>query len=414
MGQSTYEKDRNRFNLSERLIVEMFLLSYVFIFFLGETGSLMPYVWILISISTGVLAFFLFYNRDYSLGYGAGLALVVTAPLLLFNAPLLNVLIFFVYVLWRIQANFNGSRIQGWPFLTVNTLVFVILFFLARLMFAFKHPEVLMKQQLILFLITTFLYFFVRMVSITVNSRVLNNFKVEEAGKIFGYIIGLGAFVFGVVFFTLDPVRRFVISVLGFVFGGALSLIGPTLDSIFKNIKSGAELREENMEEPESGFVDFELQDELTIYGNTSSIFEYTTLALVLATILIITIILIRRRGKERVVEKMDSYSFSFRGRRQKPEDEQRQLLYDYSSARDEVRKTFEEFEKEAQNYNFSRMHGETVQEWFSRMGWKQNELILSIYNDVRYGSRTPSEKEHSSFIEEIEQIKKTFFKKEV
>ena len=148
--QSTYEKDRNRFNLSERLIVEMFLLSYLFIFFLGEVGSVMPYVWLLISIIAGVIAFFLFYNRDYSLGYGAGLALVLTAPLLFFNAPLMNVLIFFVYVLWRIQANFNGSRIQGWPFLTVNTLVFVVMYFLARLLFAFNSPEVLMQQQLYL------------------------------------------------------------------------------------------------------------------------------------------------------------------------------------------------------------------------------------------------------------------------
>ena len=110
-------------------------------------------------------------------------------------------------------------------------------------------------------------------------------------------------------------------------------------------------------------------------------------------------------------MEKLETYSFSFKGKKAKPE-EQRQLLYDYSSARDEVRKTFEQFEKEAQNYNFSRLHGETVKEWFSRMGWKQNDLILSIYNDVRYGSSTPSESEHSSFIREIEDIKKTFLKK--
>jgi len=414
LGQSTYEKDRNRFNLSERLIVEMFLLSYLFIFFLGETGSLMPYVWLLISIIGGVISFFLFYNRDYSLGYGAGLSLVVTAPLLLFNAPLMNVLIFFVYVLWRIQANFNGSRIQGWPFVTVNTLVFVILFFLARLIFAVNNPEVLMKQQIILFLFTSFLYFFIRMISVTVNSRQLGNFKVREAGKVFGYIIGLGSLVFVVVFFVMDPIRRVIIGVLGFLFGSVLNLFGKTMDPILEFFKSGAEkFIEENLEELDSGFVDFEMKDELNTYGATSSIFEYTSLALTLAILIIIAILLLRRKGKKREVEKLEGYSFSFKGKREKPE-QQRQLMYDYSSARDEVRKTFEQFEKEAQSFNFSRMHGETVKEWFSRMGWRQNELILSTYNDVRYGSRTPSEKEHLMFIQEIEQIKKTFFKKEV
>lgn len=414
MGQSTYEKDRNRFNLSERLIVEMFLLSYLFIFFLGETGSAMPYVWLLISIIGGIISFFLFYNRDYSLGYGVGLALVVTAPLWFFNAPLMNMLIFFVYVLWRIQANFNGSRIQGWPFLTVNTLVFVILFFLARLLFVYYSPEILMKQQIILFLVTSFLYFFIRMISVTVNSRQLGNFKVREAGKVFGYIIGLGSLVYVVVLFALDPVRRGMISVAGFLFGGVLTLFGKTMEPIIEYFKSGAEtFIEENLEEPESGFVDFELHGELETYGASSSIFEYTALAVAFVILISIAILLIRRKGKKRDVEKLENYSFSFKGRKAKPE-EQRQLLYDYSSARDEVRKTFEQFEKEAQNYNFSRMHGETVKEWFSRMGWKQNELILSIYNDVRYGSRTPSEKEHSTFIREIEHIKKTFFNKEV
>lgn len=414
MGQSKYEKDRNRFNLSERLIVEMFLLSYLFVFFLGEIGSAMPYLWLLISIIGGVISFFLFYNRDYSLGYGAGLALVVTAPLLLFNVPLMNILIFFVYVLWRVQANFNGSRIQGWPFLTVNTLVFVVMYFLSRLIFAINNPAELMQQQLFLYLISSFLYFFIRMVSITVNSRQLGNFKVREASKIFGFIIGLGSLVFVVVFFALDPVRRSIIGVLGFLFGSVLTLFGKTMDPILEFFKSGGEkFMEENMEEPESEFIDFEMKDELATHGANSSIFEYTTLVLVLGILIIIAIILMRKKGKKRDVEKLESYKFSFKGRREEPEV-QRQLMYDYSSARDEVRKTFEQFEKEAQTYNFSRMHGETVKEWFSRMGWKQNDLILSIYNDVRYGSRTPSEMEHSTFIQEIDHIKETFFKKEV
>ncbi|MCM3710108.1 hypothetical protein [Sporosarcina luteola] len=414
MGQSTYEKDRNRFNLSERLIVEMFLLSYLFIFFLGETGSIMPYVWLFISIIGGIISFFLFYNRDYSLGYGAGLALVVTAPILLFNAPLMNMLIFFVYVLWRIQANFNGSRIQGWPFLTVNTLVFVFLFFLARLLFAYYSPEVLMRQQIILFLVTSFLYFFIRMISVTVNSRQLGNFKVREAGRVFGYIIALGSLVYVVVLFALDPVRRGMISVAGFLFGGVLTLFGKSMEPIIEYFKSGGEkFIEENLVEPESGFIDFELQGELETYGASSSIFEYTSLAVAFLILIIIAILLMKRKGKKRDVEKLENYSFSFKGRKVKPE-EQRQLLYDYSSARDEVRESFLQFEKEAQKNNFSRMHGETVKEWFSRMGWKQNDLILSIYNDVRYGSRTPSETEHSTFIQEIEHIKKTFFEKDV
>ena len=121
-----------------------------------------------------------------------------------------------------------------------------------------------MWQQMLLYLLSSFLYFCIRMVSITVNSRQLGNFKVTEASRIFSYIVGLGALSFVVVLFALDPIRRGIISVFGFVFGGILSLFGTSLDSIFKGIKSGAEkFEEENLEEEESGFVDFELQGEL-------------------------------------------------------------------------------------------------------------------------------------------------------
>src|SRR5690606_12188642 len=234
------------------------------------------------------------------------------------------------------------------------------------------------------------LYFFIRMISVTVNSRQLGNFKVREAGKVFSYIIGLGSIVFVAVFFALDPVRRAIISVLGFVFGGVLTLFGKSMDPTLEFFQAGGErFIEENLVEPESGFIDFEMKDELNTYGATSNIFEYTTMALALGILIIIGILLLRRKGKKREVEQLGTYSFSFKGRKEKLAPE-RQLNYDYSSARDEVRKTFEQFEKEAQRYNFSRLQGETLKEWFSRMGWKQNELILSIYNDVRYGSRTP------------------------
>ena len=127
MGQPIFEKDRNRFEITERLVVELSLLSYIFIFFLGETSSALPYIWLFISIAGGILAYFIFYSRDYSLGLGLGLALGLMLPLFLFGAPLINILFFFVYVFWRIQVNFNDSRIHGWPFITVvNTSAFVV------------------------------------------------------------------------------------------------------------------------------------------------------------------------------------------------------------------------------------------------------------------------------------------------
>lgn len=413
MGQSSFEKDRNRFSLSERLVVELFLLTYLFVFLLADPKSIMPYIWLLLAIVAGVLSYLLFYSRDYSFGLGIGFSLGVMVPLLLMGAPLMLIVVSFVFVLWRTEANFNGSRINGWPFFAFNTAALIIFSLFTRLFFVFENPQQLMKQLLIIYLITSFLFYFIRMMTIAVNSRQLRNFKVVEAGRVLGIILGLGVSVFLIVLFALKPVRLLFIKTFGFLFGGIFTLFGKAMEPIIEYFKSGSErFIEENLEELES-IPDPEMQDELTTFGATSSIFEYSTLAIALAVLIAVVIILIRKKKNGRLGEKQEAYSFSFKGKKEN-ETNQQSMLYDYSSARDEVRKSFEQFEKEAQTFKFNRLHGETVKEWFQRMGWEQNDNILSTYNDVRYGSRVPSESEHNLFIQSLERIKESFFKKDV
>ena len=107
-------------------------------------------------------------------------------------------------------------------------------------------------------------------------------------------------FVFIVVLFAFDPVRRAIVGVFGFLFGGVFTLFGKLMDPILEFFKSGAErFIEENLEEPESGFVDFELQGELNTYGNTSSIFEYTTYGLAFLILIIIAISPYKKKREE-------------------------------------------------------------------------------------------------------------------
>ncbi|MCM3711834.1 hypothetical protein [Sporosarcina luteola] len=408
MGQEWFEYDRNRFNLSEYLVADMFLLSYIFIFILGKTGSAIPYIWLLISIEGGVVSYFIFYSREYSVGLGVGLAAGVTVPLFLFGAPLLNTLIFFVYVYWRIQANFSGSRIHGWPFITVgNTAVFVSSCFLARLLFVNDHHEELLQQQLILYLLTSFLFYFIRLVTIVINSRRLGNFQVREAGKVFSVIVGLGATALFIVLIGLEPVRALVIKITGFLFGGVFMIFLKGIDPLMEFFRKGAErINDDNTVESGFRFFDFEEREA------TSSIFEYSLLVFVVVVLIMLTVALIVLNNNKRFNDRQEAYFFSFKGKRER-EKEQGKMLYDYSIARDEVRKSFEQFEKEAQKYKLHRYHEETVMEWFSRNGW-ENENILSVYNAVRYGSHTPSESEQNNFVSGLTSIKKSFFVKKV
>src|SRR5690606_21380742 len=143
-------------------------------------------------------------------------------------------LVFFVFVLWRIQANFNGSRINGWPFFAANSAALIFFSFLSRVFYVFENPQLIMRQMLIIYLCTSFLFYFIRMFSITVNSRQLGNFKVREAGRIFGVIMGIGTSVFLVVLFALKPVRTLFIEISSFLFGGVFGIFGRALNPIME------------------------------------------------------------------------------------------------------------------------------------------------------------------------------------
>ncbi|MBD7983354.1 hypothetical protein H9649_02080 [Sporosarcina sp. Sa2YVA2] len=412
MHSNAIEKDRNRFSYSERLVVELFLLSYIFVFFLGETNNGMSYIWLGVSIIAGIASYFLFNGRDYSLGLGAGLSLVLTVPLLLFSVPFMNVVIFFVYILWRIQANFNGSRIVGWPFLIVNTFVFVALTSMARLMFAYHNPELLVEKQMLIYLLTSFLYFFIRMITIWINSRQLGNFKMKDANKAFGSIIGISISVFLVIYLLLKPFRLAIFSIFGFLFSGVFTVFGRAVEPILDYFREESERINAELEE-ESTFIDFEMEDEVKIYGASASPFEYTAYILAFVILITIAVILVRKRREAKLLGKENVYSFSFRGKKGK-ETVPKQLTYDYSQARDEVRKKFERFENEAKSYDFARSQSETVKEWFTRMGWRTDSVLFNIYEEVRYGSHVPTEKEQQLFDNCLKQIKEKFFKKEV
>ena len=118
--------------------------------------------------------------------------------------------------------------------------------------------------------------------------------------------------------------------------------------------------------------------------------------------------ILIARRKKAQLLDKNPGYTFGSGGR--KKNKKEKRLVYDYSVAVDAVRTAYKEFEKEAQSSKAPRLKGETVKEWFSRMGWDQNEKLFNTYDKVRYGSFTVSVEEGNHFIEELDKIKNKYF----
>ncbi|QTD42490.1 hypothetical protein [Sporosarcina sp. Te-1] len=410
MEQRATGQDGNRFIISERLTVELFLLVYVFVFFLGETTTGTPYIWLLLSIFAGLLSYFIFQKHDFSLITGILISLAVTLPLLFCKAPVLNVFLFSVYTLWRIKSNFSDSKLIGWPFLFVNTIVFGALYFLARvLFFSYVQPTELLEQLALLYLGTSFLYFFLRLMTIWITSKRMGNFQANEAGKVFAFIIGLGMIVYIGIYFGISHVRSGVFSLYNFLLGGLFKFFGIQAEQFMKSVEEGAGNEEE---ESGGGFDDFNIQEEVKIFGRANTDFEIFMLVAAIVLLLVAVVFIIRKKAQAHDKKEV-LYTFRFRGRKDS-NSQDNELLYDYSTANDEIRKTFERFETEAQKKGMSRLRGETISEWFNRMGWGSNEPLFNIYNNVRYGAQPPTETEFQLFLSEVKNIKEKYFKKDV
>ena len=68
------------------------------------------------------------------------------------------------------------------------------------------------------------------------------------------------------------------------------------------------------------------------------------------------------------------------------------------------------DFEKDAIAAKSPRFTGETVKEWFSRMGWVQNDALFDTYNKARYGSFSITEEEGRQFVSNLQEIKNKYF----
>lgn len=414
MEQGRFESDRNRLISSERMILELYLLVYLIVFIGGDTPLGLQFLWLLMATVAGVITYVVFSKVEYSTGIGLLIAAAVSAPLFFVKFQLFILFIVFIYAFWRIHANFSELKSNGWPFLVLNTIMFTVSYFLT-IIYIYTKVDILLVGEIIIFLVTIALYFVIRFTIIGLIGRRLHHFTVVDAGKVFGGLLITGAVTFVVVFYFIESVRSGIIAFVGLLFAGLfMGVVKGIIDPIWGwFIKRLNEKRAELLEEdPDYYFVDFSLQDEVTVFGaNSSAVYEmFTAIALIIALIVVIMVM----RKKKKNHSDSDQGSLFRSGGRKKDMKKNSQLMYDYSDAADTVRKAFKEFEEVAQSSSAPRLRGETVKEWFSRMGWGQNEALFTTYDQVRYGSYRVTEGESNHFVEELEKIKNKFFLKNV
>ena len=225
MEQGRTERNRIRLISSERTVLELFLIVYLFLFLTTDAIVDSHYLWLILSVGIGVVTYLLFDRIEYSLGIGILLAAVIAAPLYFNGIPLAVVFMLFVYSFWRLQVNFGETKAYGWPYLVLNTIFFTFIYFMLKLFFVNANADEMMNLQVVLYLMTTVIYFIIRFTVIGLIGAHLRNFNLGDSSKMFAAILGLGVITFLVVYFLLTPFRLAVIAIVGFLFGGLFMLI---------------------------------------------------------------------------------------------------------------------------------------------------------------------------------------------
>ena len=414
MEQERIERDGIRLKNFESFILEIVLLAYPLLLISEKVLVAPHYLIIIFAIVAGIGSSILFSRISYSVLIGLGISFLIAIPFYLLGMPLIIFVILFVYVFWRMHTNFGLDRLVRWNFLLINTVTLTIFYFITKSYLLKAHAAEVNKVNIIMFLMTTVLFIVLRYVVILLVGKRLPDFQFGEASKVFGALIGLGIATYLIIYFFIEYVRDAVITVFAFLFGGLFMMLAAAVTPFIDwAIEYRDYLKYRNYQEmkvPDFILEDGRMDEIRTISGPfESSIGVFISVSVLLIAIVILIVIL---RKRKLVSVSTEPSIFSVRSFGRKKKEVELEPAYDYSMATNAVRSAYQNFENEATAASYSRFSGETVKEWFRRMGWAQNENVFGTYDKARYGSNSITEEEGRQFVKELQNIKTDFFTK--
>ena len=385
---------------TESFSIELLLLSYPLLLLSGDIAISPHYLLLVLSVIAGTGIYFLFNVFTYTVRIGLLISLFVSMPLFIIGMPLAPTILVGTYTFWRIHTNFSSERHARWNFMAVNTIVFTFFYLITTIYLLQPEKTEFNQVHVVLFIATTILYIVLRYIVVMITGKWIPNFQFGEVHKMFGSVLGIGIVTFVTVYYFIESFRSAIINVFIMLFG-----------NLFK--KTASLLPE--LESPNQAIPEGEPQEEVLIEMPTSSdqIDLGVFITIITITIAIIFVIMILKKRKITIdIMKMTSYSFQPFGlnKRKIIKNQDLNLL----STKNVVRLVYQEFEKDADLAKSSRLAGETVKEWFQRMGWEQDNQLITTYDKVRYGSLTITEEESRQFVESLNKIKIKNFNKNV
>ncbi|QUW21715.1 hypothetical protein JSQ81_18345 [Sporosarcina sp. Marseille-Q4063] len=398
----------------ESFILELILLTYPLLL-ISENLLLSPhYLLIAVAISIGIACYLFFQIKPYSILMGLFFSLLLTTPFYFINLPVPLTVFIFMYTSWRMHANFGLQRNSRWNFLAINTIVFTIFYFITRSYLLKAHATEINKVNVLLFLLTTILFIVLRYITILILGRRLPKFEWLETSKVFAAILGVGIATYLLIYYLIEPIRTAVLAVLGFLFGGLFMFVStaitPFIDYVIDWLDYLRWKKYQEMEKPTIYNTDNDMDGKLEIFSSRAEL-NIGVYVVIGAAILAAIVLYLNFRQKRHMYDESKGPAYKVRlfGRGDKKKSDVEQV-YDYSIASNAVRTAYQSFENDAHQAKHPRFAGETVKEWFSRMGWRNNENLFATYDKARYGAMTLTEEEGRRFEDDLNEIRDKYF----
>jgi hypothetical protein len=400
------------FRVSVKLIADALVLLAIFTFFTNESFFLsgcIPYIMLAILLTLPIVWMGMESGRIFNMIFaGIALTLFLIGQFFLGIPWWLSLLLLFL-LHWRVSMHLEEERdtrfeISGGYMLTLVILSLVSLAF--QNIYEKQPSEII----LIIFVSGIILYtggtYIVRYAESFEHSKRSTRVESAKLPIIFTAVLvslsALTALLNDTVSNLLNLLFSGLFTVLSFLIDPIWKLINWLLGFLPKSVSDGFDSMKQNFKE-----MPYEVSQEDLEKGGEFS-FAWWNEALIGVLILVIALYIGKKfknkGGAEDDEEKRYAGYSSFK-EPVLPDDDTKSLNIRYSSANSEIRKSILALEKRAAEKEKSRLNGETLQEWFTRLGFQEEQEFYRIYEAVRYGNKAIDAEKVSWFEQKVARV---------
>jgi hypothetical protein len=406
-GKSAYH-----LKVSVKLTADALMLLAVLTFFTNENFFMfrcIPFIGLSLIVTFPLIWMGLETSRKFNKTFtGIGLTLFLTGQLFLGIPWWLSILILFL-LHWRVSTHLEEERNSRYEMAGGYMLGLMIVSLIS-----YAYQNIYEKQPtefiLVIFLCGMLFYtagtYIVRYTESTEHSKRSTRMRSAKLPVVYGGILvtlAAGtAFLNGTVSGLLNKMFEWFFWLLSFLIDPIWKLVNWFLSLLPKSVSEGWEtLRRPDKKRP------YEITPEQLENGGELS-FSWWNEALIGILLLVIVFYVWRRFRNNGWSGDDDTKRYACYSSFKEavlPDGDTQTVNIPYSSPDSEIRKGIFSLEKRAEGKGMPRQNGETIQEWFTRLGFQEDQEFYRVYEAARYGNKQITDDKLALFKQGVERV---------